>query len=334
MRLIPHLLILLGAVFGASCANAAPIQSDVVAPGGFVTACAQLIGNGNGFNVGDNLERHFAPNPNCQSQFFSGLSSASATQADSGGGNYFNSSAAEAQLKLIKLRAANSSSNNAPFSQGQSQGGFAEGMVITAPGRAGQAGIWAFSVDVSGAFRATGAAGRTFLRVAAFKDEVELLGSVPHFDDGNADPISTDRQRAEWGLTTNTNTAQDISRTIQDEVQFALPFVFGQSFTFSIYASAHAGQRSVGLSNDFSSAAADFFSTVTFDRTSAIYAGDALLDSFTLTSASGLDYVGGVQPPPPPISEPATLVLALGGLGLLLRRTHRHTLRWRSSRKH
>jgi len=284
-------------------------QSDIAAPGGFVQSGVSPVGQGFSLNVGSDFEVLYNDAVDVFSEgSFNGIGTV--TRSTSQANRDSTGTVSMGQIKLT----ANSTSPNSGFANGGAHGGFKENFTI-ATGSPGTTGWMLVDVMVSGSASASGFAGRSLFNIGAFKDDVELLSNSPHWDNGNSDPISTDRQRARWAVSTSAPGTSD-SRVVSDMVTFAVPITFGDGFSFGIYGFASAGKRSSSGVAGTSSASIDFGNTITWGGINAILdASGNEITSYTLSSDTGLDWTGVVP-------SPGTVVVfsAVGGLGLRRRR--------------
>ena len=117
-----------------------------------------------------------------------------------------------------------------------------------------------------------------------------------------------------WALEdVGTDSAVVISQT----VNFAIPFVYGTTFTVGFYGQA-SGRRGFAYGNDtgLNSSGADFAHTITWGGKGYVVAADGSgphVTDFTINSTSGFDYS---HPYVDPIPEPSTWAVMLLGFGL------------------
>ena len=291
--------------------HAGPSQGSITAPGGFATACASAVSSGSTYTPGLDLVAPFSFFPgqfNCQSQTFSGAGGQAGADADHLGNNGAqNSAAALVGMGEIHLQAQNQSLSSVQFAVGVAGGGWMDTMRIVDDALAGQAGIWHFEVDVDGTFSVAGGGTRVLLN--AYKDKKELGKQVGGFDRGGSDPFTTDAQRASWGL------ARSGTRTIDDRVIFAVPFIYGQDFSWGVYATTMAGQASMGapLGAVSTSATADFSHTMRYAGSLGVLTNGVLRTDVTMVSGSGFNW-GPADGGGNTVPEPGAAVLAMSAL--------------------
>ncbi len=290
-----------------------PTQAAIASPGGFVSSCA-YSNAGSGFTPGSNLTTLFGAG-NCNSDFFSGSASASASRSYSAT-DAANSAWGSVALGAIHMSASNNASNGSNFAAAASNGGWSDFMTVDKAGLTGQAGIYYAKISVKGAFDAHGFAGSTSFTLSAYKNNAELMNNVPGFYPGSQiSPIGTDRQRANWGVATYGYSWNDASAVINDEVIFAVPITFGQQFSLGIYGYASAGMRSSSGVPGNSTASMDFAHSILWDGVGGVRdAQGNLVTGYTLTSGSGKNWLMSMAAPVP---EPETYASLLAGLALM-----------------
>jgi hypothetical protein len=262
-------------------------QGTVTPPGGFVQAGAYQAGCGCGLIPGQDLEGRIGTPQDFEEAGFSGNSSASVDAAFSSG-TISNSGSGTAGLGFLRAQTFNSSPNNTFFATGAVTGGWKETFTVSRPDLNGMAGFMVFHVRVRGTMSATGATGAATVNTTGYKDNVELSMNAL-FNRGNSDPITTDRQRAKWGIS---GPETPPSRTVDDTVTMAAPITFGQPFTLGIYAYAQSGQRSSGSFPGIGTGTLDFSSRgVEWGGIASVMHDGAPISGFTVTSASGIDWV-------------------------------------------
>jgi len=296
-------LLLIGADAGASYS-----QADISAPGGFISAFAGLQ-NGSSPWAGSNYATAYSAADLVLNEQTFATGSASASASYSVGDNT-NSAQGTVGFGKIAFGASNSASN-VDFSAGALNGGWVDSHLFSAPGLAGQAGLWIFTLDISGTMAATGFAGLAQFHVTGYKDGFQLMLNA-QFDPGNSDPISTDRQAAQWGLATSA-AGESFSRTIDDTVTFAVPFTWGTEFDLGIFAAARAGKRSSSGVPGISTADLDFLHTLTWGGTVGVFANGVEVFDYTQISGSSIDWSV-----PTAVPVPAMVLPFLFGLGGLL----------------
>ena len=309
-----------GCLFAVAAVSAqAQTQSSINGTGGFVSACA-YSNNGSGFNPGGDLSVLFG-SANCKSDIFSGDDSATAS-ASYLNGTTSNQSQGKVGLGTLHLSASNSAPNSSHFAAAGANGGWTETLVATAANQAGHPGVTVVvALNVTGSLAAHGFAGASGFQLTGYKDKNQLTiyGLSGLYNYGSqSNPIGTDRQIANWSLSTdfyNGSGQNDASAIINDSVNFAIPVALGQSFSFGVYGYALAGMRSASGVPGISTAATDFSHTVTWGGVVGIYdANGQRLSDVSLTSASGADWTRSFAAPVP---EPDTYAMMLAALGLL-----------------
>jgi hypothetical protein len=172
-------------------------------------------------------------------------------------------------------------------------------------------------VNVSGSLAASGPAGAASFFLTAYRNDIELQRAVFGFNGGaQSNTGATDRQRVVWSVASfGTNE----SMTITDSIAFAVPIIFGQSFTRGVYGSALAGMRASGSSQVISSSSVDFLHSALWGGIGAVYGpGNIAVGAFTVASASGFDWTAAA-----PVPEPGAWGLMLGGLCVVVSITRR-----------
>lgn len=294
-----------------AAALAGPTQASLSTPGGYASACASAMSSSSSFLPGVDLEAPFAFFPgqfSCQSQTFSGAGGqADAGASHVGSNGSLNSASAQALMGEIHLQAQNQSRLSDNFAVGAAAGGWKDILRIVDDALVGQAGVWLFEVDIDGLFSVGGGNARVLM--SAFKNNSELSNRVADYDPGQSDRFTTDVQRVAWGKIGSGD------RTVDDRVIFAVPIVYGQDFSWGVYATTMAGQSSFApaLTNVRSRAMADFSHTLRYAGSLGVMVNGTLRTDATLVSRSGFDWgsaAGGVNTVP----EPGAGWLAVMGL--------------------
>jgi len=273
----------------AGPARAGISQSTVSAPGGFMQAGSYASTSGGGLIPGADLAASFGTGLDFHELAYSGDSSVAQSAAGTSG-QVTNSAAGETGMGYGRFSAFNSCPNSAFFATGAANGGWKETFSVSHPDLTGQAGYMVFQLRYRGSMEATGFAGAAGISTTGYKDNNELMMN-PYFDRGGSDAISTDRQRAQWALSTF---GSPDSRVIDGVVTMAVPITFGQSFTLGLYAHARCGQRSVSGVGGISTATLDFSSGgVTWNGIVDVKtAAGASVTGYTITSGTGIDWSG------------------------------------------
>ena len=291
--------------------HAGPSQGSLATPGGYASACASAISSSSSFLPGVDLESPFSVFQgqfSCQSQTFSGASAQADAQAAHAGSNgSLNSAQALAGMGEIHLQAQNQSRLSDQFAVGAAAGGWMDTMRFVDDALTGQSGVWLFQVDIDGTFSVGG--GNALVQVNVVKDRRELSNRITGFDDGQSERTSTDVQRVGWGqLGTGV-------RTIDDRVTFAVPFTYGQDFSWGVFATTMAGQSSwaPSLTNVASRASADFLHTMRYAGSLGVLVNGVLRTDAALVSGSGFDW-GSSPGVVNTVPEPGVAGLALAAL--------------------
>jgi len=284
--------------------NGAIDRTSIPVPGGFVQAGVSPIGQGFFLIVGSDFGILYDdPGDDFSEGSFAGLGpisrSANASTPDSNG-----SSTAEVGMGIMRF-VANNIAPNAGFGNAGAHGGFKENFLVSG-GTPGAQAWMLVDVSVEGTMEAAGFAGSTSVSLGAFKDDFELRANEPFWDNGNSDPISTDRQRAKWGVSTSSIGDVD-SRIIDDMITFSVPITLGTTFDFGIYGFAVAGKRSSSGVSGSSSSSIDFGNTIAWIGAQVVDASGSPIAGATISGDSGFDWAG-------PSGCPADLAPPFGSL--------------------
>ncbi|MEZ6162890.1 MAG: GC-type dockerin domain-anchored protein [Phycisphaerales bacterium] len=146
-----------------------------------------------------------------------------------------------------------------------------------------------------------GFAGRAALNIGAFKDDIELRSSEPFWDNGNSDPISTDRQRQHGGSTSSFD--ENLDRTVSDMITFSVPITLGEPFNLASTPSAtqaNAQRRRRRLIQP-----AGHQLHVNWAGAQIVDAGGTAINGAAiLTGDTGLNWTSGPMPCPPDLHTP------------------------------
>ena len=290
-------------------------QSSIGSPGGFIQTGATGDGFGYGIIPGADMQNLFSdPGSDFHEQAFSGAGLASQAATFSGG-PITNSATGSASLGQVKMQADNTAPNNSSFPGGRTNGGWKDTLTVV-PNNPTQNGLpahYVFTLDVSGFLSASGFAGSAGLGTAIYKDGVEP-DQEPFWDPGSSDPLSTDRQRAHWGV----SSSPDVNRNFSSTVTLSVPITLGTPFELGVYGFGTAGMRSQSSVGGSSSSLLSVQNTINWGGTEGVFLGDPVNDlleaqDYTLTSASGTDWRFAIP-------EPGSASLLLLGAGAAVRR--------------
>lgn len=262
--------------------RAGPSQGTIATPGGYAAACASAISTSSSFLPDVDLEAPFSLFPgqfSCQSQ-----------TAHAGSNGSLNSAQAPAGMGEIHLQAQNQSRLSKQFAVGAASGSWMDTMRIVDDALTGQSSVWLFQVDIDGTFSVGG--GNALVQLNVAKDRRELSNRTTGLDDGQSERTSTDVQRVGWGRIGTGD------RTVDDRVTFAVPFTYGQDFSWGIFATTMAGQSSwaPSLTNVASRASADFSHTMRYAGSLGVLVDGELRTDARLVSVSGFDWRGAPEP--------------------------------------
>jgi hypothetical protein len=290
-------------------AAAAPQQSDVLPPGGFVATCAASASGANYLAYGGHLAANWSNSAYdgkyaCNSQSFSGADGSGVASAGFVAPNIANTAQGRASMGLVQLAATNSSPANTFFAQGAANGGWSDSSVVAIDGLSGGA-TWLFDVEITGALSTLG--GSAAFAATAYKNEVELSRYVAGFDPGGSDSFTTDAQRVRWRLTAANNGAAG-SLAVSDIVTFAVPVTLGTPFVWGAFGGVFAAQRAATTGDTrIVTAEVEFPFTMRYAGSHGVLVDGVLHEDYTLASASGIDWRQATAVPEP---TPASLLLA------------------------
>ena len=130
---------------------AGPSQSTVVAPGGFVSACASYRTDNFKLPVpGADMEREFfSYGHSCESRTFSGAGGIATVTANYTTSSSNGSAHGFAGMGLIQLTALEDATNAYP-APAAAGGGWTDRLKVSMPGQDGKAAVWLYQLWVSG----------------------------------------------------------------------------------------------------------------------------------------------------------------------------------------
>lgn len=260
-------------------------QSGIASPGGFIQAGAYSTSSGGSLIPGTDMVASIGAGQDFEEHAFAGLGIVSADAAYSDG-VIINSTSGNGGMGFLRGSASNRFTCSNPFAIAGINGGWKETFTVSHPTLNGQAEFMVFQVRVHGTLAAHGFNGAAAVITTGYKNNTELMMNSL-FNRGNSDAISTDRQRAQWGVASS----PDITRNVDGAVTMAVPITFGQSFTLGVYAFIRAGQRSSGGGSCISTSSADFSSGgVTWGGIHSIQSGGTPVSGYTVVSATTFDW--------------------------------------------
>ena len=298
-------------------------QGLISSPGGFIQTGATGDGFGYGIIPGADMEGLFSKaGSDFHEQDFTGAGLA-LQAASYSGGSITNSATGSASLGQIKMLANNTAPNSSWFPGGRANGGWKDTLTVVPnnPNQNGQPAYYVFTLDVSGFLSASGFAGSAYVNTAIYKDGVEPA-QEPFWDPGSSDPISTDRQRAHWQV----SSAPDVNRNFASTVTMSVPITLGTPFQLGVYGFGTAGMRSHSSVGGLSSSSLNVQNTINWGGTEGVFLGEDPVNDllptqdYDLTSASGMDWH-------PAIPEPGSVSLLLLGAAAVVRCRRRRLFR-------
>ena len=291
----------------------------------FASGCAGF-GNGSNPTPGPYEVNYFASTMTCNGGSSAVGGSVSGTASSSGtvqngntANNYSNSATASASVGVLRLYAISDGSTATRFSGSIANAGYNDR--VTIGGGSGDA-YWVLPFHIEGMMTAPNLRGVGDFKIAAYKNQ-SLLGLTS----GNTYPIFSGLNSTHYGSASANIQTEVISYGVTnygpndpstyatlavDHTRFmVIPFTFGVSFEYGIWANASANEgSSASFSLGQSVTTVDFGNTIAYAGGAyAIGAGNSTISNLTYTSASGFDYQNAASP------EPATWLL--GGLSLL-----------------
>lgn len=303
-----HLLAAAALVASFQAAHADPRQNDVLAPGGFVNACAAPSGGGTGWWAGDN----FSPvSGNCDASYFSGAGTASSS-ASYNVAPISNQAAGSVKMGWVQMSAENHSLAASSFATGVVSGGYTDTLTINLSGHAGESAHLLVKVQVTAGMWAAGVAGASGVEVVPYLNKAMLSMANPGYDDGSSNHLwGTDRQVAAWGVGTDYSQL-NASLNLNEVVTFSVPVIIGESLELGLYSFAIGGQRASGGYGYPTETAEGGVTMTSFIAGATLMLGGVAQQGFSINSASGTDWAVAAVP------EPQTWMLMGLGLGGLL----------------
>lgn len=288
-----RLCTLAGAMAVCGPASAGFAQDDVVAPGGFVSAYAGLLGGGRP-NAGSDYEPVYLPGEyEVHETLFTGIGPVSRSAAYSMP-PYVNASSGTVAMGALQYAARADETSNGEISGGLMSGGWADSLTFTSPGLDGQTGFLSFELAIHGQLTAgSGPAGVAFFDVEAYRNQSLLPSNIG------------------WQVQSS-QINPSVTLAVGEVRSLTLSFTFGQAFDLGVYAAARAGTSSAG--SLAASPTAELLMSMNWNGITAVTdASGQPVAGYALSSASGLDWTRAVSPVP----WPNTAALCVAGLGLL-----------------
>lgn len=288
---------------------ASPKIQDLTGFGGYATA---LAGRGDGSNPWPdvNLSQYWTPGQfNADWKYTTGsVVTATTSYTDTGvtGQGYAN-----VGLGVLKLSGSNSGSNNV-WRNGGGSGGWIDTLRFSAPGQAGKAGLFTFTLKVSGSMTASGFSGASRFVAANYRNKGLVLQNDIFKNAYGPQEIGTEAQAGYFNLTSSVGVPA--SRVVSKTILFTVPFTFGTAFEHGIFAAAEAKTRSLSGTAGISGGTSDFSQTVTWGGIQSVLDGSGNpVSGWSYTAASGTNWAN-------PVPEPGTILALSAGTVLLLRR--------------
>ena len=221
---------------------------------------------------------------------------------------YDSSATSSATLGSIHLQSSNASEPIVDFPGAAGNGGWNDTVTLT--GGSGT-GIWVFPLNVSGSLSAVGGGSRAIFEVGAYQALSPIGGDyVPGhpaiydtalnlFNSINVTHNGTVGSSWDFEMSAFEVSGTLTGMTVNEAVQFAVPFTYGTPFELGIYASDLSAETGFGFDPTANTSSADFAHTVTWGGPGyVIGSGNQTTTNFGITSGSGFDYTSAVVPEP------------------------------------
>lgn len=294
----------------AGTALAGPSQANINSPGGLVSSCATEVSSAS-FTPGGDLEATMLPYPgrhSCQSQVFAGDGQGQAAAAWHNGVGVDADSRGAVGMGVIGLEANNTANSLWRSPGGASNAGWTDTLTFDLPGQTGAAAVWLFRMTVQGSLD-TGGVGGAGLQLAHYRNEGLVTSNIAGYAFSGTDPIARGTQHLSW------STLGESHWDVDSEITFALPVTLGQPVVWGVYAHAYASQYSQSAAAWPGTSEATFGSGLVYGGPVALMLGGQAVQGWTLSSASGHDWLQAAAVP-----EPGGWALMLSGAALLLAR--------------
>lgn len=294
--------LLVGGLSGVH-ALAGPTQSNVGAPGGYVTACASFNPEDRGsFQVGADLERAFTVSGSlCRSDTFSSTGGGATADVTFNLSTSSGAASGSAAFGAIRLQATELAKGASAAGVG---GGWTERMSVTRAGQDGESAVWLFRLHVSGSGFVEQFGGGVSAAVGGFRNGELLSRTVSGWNGGTA---STGLgQSFSWGSGSTRNAPATLA--IDETLTFAVPVTLGRDFNWGIYATALARGPFNACCGTYAQSV-DFGNTFRYAGSAGLVVDGVLYQDETFVSASGIDWRNAA-----PVPEPGAWVLLLSGL--------------------
>jgi hypothetical protein len=219
-----------------------------------------------------------------------------------------------APIFQLHLSASNTGPTAVYFPLAVAQAGVTDQLTIHQAGMSG-AGVLPVLFHVDGTLSADGRGGASFI-VTSYLNHRVIDNNLPYVSANPNLGYSIGYQTAHWRLDAD-GPAQSLA--VNQNFEFFVPFTFDQAFTFGLYADAVAGNVAYGNGFDDSHASSDFSHTLSWLGTGPVLAGGQTSTSYSIQSASGVNWAL-----PSAVPEPGSAALLMAGLaGLIVLRRRR-----------